>query len=65
MSIEAYDYGEKDGIAEERKRIVDWVMSRRTELPLLDGHSIFRDHFTSESLLKFIESGVEQEEDEE
>ncbi len=65
MSIEAYDYGKKDGIAEERKRIVDWVHNHRTELPLLDGYSIFRDRFDSESLLKFIESGVEQEEDEE
>jgi len=61
MSIEAYDYGRKDGIAEERKRIRDWILANRSEFQLDDDlEPIYRDHFSSTSLLRFID---EQEED--
>lgn len=55
MSIEAYDYGKKDGVAEERKRILDWVRDNRTQFELVDGHYFYRDHFQSEDLIRFIE----------
>ena len=47
--IEAY----KQGIDEERKRIVEWIKLHRT---CFDEESkMYRDHFTSENLLAFIE----------
>jgi hypothetical protein len=61
MSIEAYDYGKKDGIAEERKRIADWIRENRSEFQLDDDVAIYRDHFNSESLLNFIENPEENE----
>lgn len=54
MSIEAYDFGKQDGIAEERRRILDWVEEHRSKFELADGACIYRDHFDSESLVEFI-----------
>jgi hypothetical protein len=61
MGIDAYDYGLKDGIAAERKRIRDWVESNRRAFELDDDVFIYRDSFTSEDLLKFIDSGEQPE----
>ena len=55
MSIEAYDYGKKDGIAEERQRILDWVKENRREFELDDDVVFYRDSFNSEDLIRFIE----------
>ena len=55
MSIEAYDYGKKDGIAEERKRIRDWVVANRRSFEIDDGVFFFRDSFTSQDLIDFID----------
>ena len=55
MSIEAYDYGKKDGIAEERKRILDWVKDNRREFEIDEGVIFYRDSFNSEDLIRFIE----------
>ena len=54
MSIDAYDYGKKDGIAEERKRILDWVESNRRSIALSDDVVMYRDSFNSEDLIDFI-----------
>jgi hypothetical protein len=54
--IEAYDLGREDGIAEERKRITDWIKEHREGFELIEGDVfMYRDHFNSESLLEFIE----------
>lgn len=55
MSIIAYDAGIADGEAAERQRIIDWINAHRTCIELGDDATIYRDHFDSESLLKFIE----------
>ena len=54
MSIEAYDFGKQDGIAEERKRILDWIEEHRQKFELADGAYIYRDHFDSTTLIEFI-----------
>lgn len=64
MSIDAYDYGVKDGIAVERQRIRDWVEKNRRVFELDEDTLFYRDSFNSEDLLRFIDSG-EQLEDEE
>lgn len=61
MSIEAYDYGRKDGIAEERKRISDWIEANRSVFELDEDSVIYRDHFSSQDLLKFINNEEESE----
>ena len=55
MSIEAYDYGKKDGAAEERKRILDWIEENRSGVEIDDGVFMYRDHFRSEDLIAFIQ----------
>ena len=55
MGIDAYDYGKKDGIAEERQRILDWVKENRREFELDDDVVFYRDSFNSEDLIRFIE----------
>lgn len=65
MSIEAYDYGKSDGVAQERARIRDWVIRNRRAFELDDDVFMYRDSFNSEDLLKFIDTNEEQEEDEE
>ena len=65
MSIEAYDYGKADGVAQERTRIRDWVTRNRRAFELDDDVFIYRDSFTSEDLLRFIDTNEEQEEDQE
>jgi len=61
MGIDAYDYGVKDGIAAERKRIRDWVESNRRAFEFSEEVTIYRDSFNSEDLLKFIDSGEQPE----
>lgn len=48
--------GESNGIAKERKRILDWIKANRTFIELEAGIGITRDHFTSNDLEAFIES---------
>lgn len=57
MSIEAYDYGKSDGVAEERARIREWVLANRRAFELEEGVVFYRDSFQSEDLLRFIDSG--------
>lgn len=61
MGIDAYDYGVKDGIAAERKRIRDWIESNRRAFELDDDVFLYRDGFDSEDLLRFIDSGEKPE----
>jgi hypothetical protein len=65
VSIEAYDYGKSDGVAQERARIRDWVIRNRQAFELDDNVFMYRDSFNSEDLLRFIDTNEEQKEDEE
>jgi hypothetical protein len=56
MSIEAYDYGRKDGINETCKKILDWIEENRTGVELDDDFTMYRDHFRSEHIIEFINS---------
>lgn len=56
MSIEAYDYGKKDGIDEACKKIIDWIESNRTGMDFTEDFTLYRDHFQSEDLIVFIKS---------
>lgn len=58
--IEAYDVGRQDGRDEERKRISDWIIRNRTKFELSESHFVYRDHFTSEDLLNFINEGEDK-----
>lgn len=55
MSIDTYDYGKQDGIAQERKRILDWVKDNRRAFEFDEGVLFYRDSFNSEDLIRFIE----------
>jgi hypothetical protein len=55
--IEAYDLGRADGVAEERKRIRDWVEDNRRAFEIDDGVFFYRDSFNSEDLIRFIKGG--------
>jgi len=61
--IEAYDYGLKDGIAQERKRIRDWVEDNRRAFEIDDGVFFYRDSFNSEDLLNFIDEKKREDEE--
>jgi len=63
MGIDAYDYGLKDGIAQERKRIRDWVEDNRRAFELEDGVFFYRDSFNSEDLLNFIDEKKREDEE--
>jgi hypothetical protein len=52
MSIEAYDYGKQDGIAEERKRISDWLEKNHRTMNSSNGVFVYID---VTSLKKFLE----------
>ena len=43
--------------AEERQRIKDWIEKNRSAIELEPGNNMYRDHFNSDSLLKFLEEG--------
>lgn len=49
--------GESAGVSKERKRILDWVRANRSFTELEAGIGVTRDHFTSNDLEAFIESG--------
>lgn len=57
--IEAYDLGREDGVAEERKRILDWLEKNRTGIEIEDGVFMYRDHFRSEHIIAFIKGETE------
>lgn len=63
MGIDAYDYGLKDGIAQERKRIRDWVENNRRAFEFDEGVFIYRDSFNSEDLLNFIDEKKREDEE--
>ena len=63
VSIKAYDYGKADGIAEERARVSDWVITNRRAIELSDDVVMYRDSFSSEDLIDFIDSGDEIQKD--
>jgi len=63
MGIDAYDYGLKDGIAQERKRIRDWVENNRRAFEIDDGVFFYRDSFNSEDLLNFIDEKKREDEE--
>ena len=50
-----------DGVRKERKRISDWIEEHRSYIEIEAGIGIYRDHFDSESLLKFINSDENNE----
>ena len=52
--IEAYDLGREDGVAEERKRVLDWIEDNRRKFEIDDDVFIYRDSFNSEDLIRFI-----------
>jgi hypothetical protein len=59
--IEAYDLGREDGAAEERKRILDWILDNRSEFGSKDeDFYIYRDHFSSEDLIAFIKGELDE-----
>jgi hypothetical protein len=60
MSVETDKMLVELGRESERERIANWVRENRTAIELVDGVFMYRDHFTSESLLEFIE-GVQGE----
>ena len=43
-----------DGVRKERERISNWIEEHRTYIEIDAGIGIYRDHFDSTSLLKFI-----------
>ena len=63
MGIDAYDYGLKDGIAQERKRIRDWIEDNRRAFEIDDGVFFYRDSFNSEDLLNFIDGKKRENEE--
>ena len=48
--IEAY----KQGIDDERGRILAWIEENRSGIEFEPGEVIYRDHFNSNSLIAFI-----------
>jgi hypothetical protein len=59
--IEAYDLGREDGAAEERKRILDWILDNRSEFGSKDEDLyVYRDHFSSEDLIAFIKGELDE-----
>jgi hypothetical protein len=61
--IDAYDLGRADGVAEERKRIRDWVEDNRRAFEIEDGVFFYRDSFNSEDLLNFIDGKKKEDEE--
>lgn len=50
--IKSYDEGKKD----EREAILAWIRDNRSFIEFDAGDGIYRDHFTSENLILFINS---------
>ena len=48
---------EQVAAAEERQRIKNWIEENRSAIEIEPGENIYRDHFNSQSLLKFLEEG--------
>lgn len=61
--IEAYDVGRQDGVAEERKRIRDWIEDNRRAFEFDEGVLFYRDSFNSEDLLNFIDGKKRENEE--
>jgi hypothetical protein len=50
--IKSYNEGQQDA----RKEILDWIKDNRSFIEFDAGDGIYRDHFTSEDLVKFLDS---------
>lgn len=50
--IKSYEEGKQDA----RKEILDWIRENRTYIEFDEGTGIYRDHFTSNDLIAFIDS---------
>jgi len=50
-----FNMGCEVGIGEERKRIAEWIRANRSTFEMEDGIVMYRDHFSSEDLLKMLE----------
>jgi hypothetical protein len=50
----SFAMGIQIGIDEERQRIIDWIEENRTGMELAEGVVMYRDHFRSEDLIRFI-----------
>jgi hypothetical protein len=48
--IKSYEEGKQDA----RQEILDWIEENRTLIEFDEGSGIYRDHFTSESLVAFL-----------
>jgi hypothetical protein len=54
MYEDGYSAGESSGAANERKRILKWIDENRSYTEFDAGDGIYRDHFTSEDLVKYL-----------
>ena len=50
--IKSYDEGREDA----RKEILDWIKEHRTFIEFDAGDGFYRDHFTSNDLIAYIDS---------
>lgn len=50
----SFAMGVQIGIDEERQRILEWIEENRTGMELADDVVMYRDHFRSEDLIRFI-----------
>lgn len=54
LNNDAYFRGVDAGIQIEKERITNWVKENRSAIELEAGIYVYRDHFDSQSLIKFI-----------
>jgi hypothetical protein len=50
----SFAMGVQIGIDEERQRIIEWIEENRSGVEVEDGVFMYRDHFRSEDLIRFI-----------
>jgi hypothetical protein len=50
----SFAMGIQIGIDEERQRIIEWIEENRSGVEIEDGVFMYRDHFRSEDLIRFI-----------
>jgi endo-1,4-beta-D-glucanase Y len=50
----SFAMGVQIGIDEERQRIIEWIEENRSGVEIEDGVFMYRDHFRSEDLIRFI-----------
>jgi hypothetical protein len=52
--------GYEAGEASERERILKWIEKNRSGVEIEDGVFMYRDHFSSESLIAFIKGELDE-----